>query len=117
MDNKKAEKELIQTHNFESLASSMAKLIEKAQHRVASTINQELVRLYWELGRHIVEFEQHGFDRAQYGEALLPQLAERLKPYGKGFSRRNLNDFRRFYGRFPIWQAVPAKCAPGMAFR
>lgn len=64
----------------------------------------------WEIGRHIVEFEQHGHERAEYGSELLAKLAKDLKlRYGKGFGRRNVLDMRRFYLAYPKWQAVPAK--------
>ena len=53
-----------------------------------------MVLLYWELGRHIVEFEQGGEVRAEYGEALIPTLAAELtRAHGRGFSERNLVEF------------------------
>jgi predicted nuclease of restriction endonuclease-like (RecB) superfamily len=73
-------------------------------------VNTELVRANWEIGRHIVEFEQHGHERAEYGSDLLVRLSKDLKlRYGKGFGRRNVLDMRRFYLTFPKWQTVSAK--------
>jgi hypothetical protein len=65
------------------------------------------VRTCWEIGRHIVEFEQQGQDRATYGVRLIPKLAESLTAeFGKGFDERNLRHMRGFFQCFPIWNAV-----------
>lgn len=65
------------------------------------------VRTCWEMGRHIVEFEQGGAGRAQYGARLLPRLAERLtSEFGKGFDASNLRYMRLFYQAFPNCDAV-----------
>jgi hypothetical protein len=67
------------------------------------------VRTCWEMGRHIVEFEQGGAEWAQYGARLLPRLAERLTTeFGKGFDYSNLRHMRAFFQAFPIWDALPA---------
>jgi len=59
------------------------------------------------VGRHIVEFEQGGAGRAQYGAKLLPQLAERLTTeFGKGFDASNLRYMRLFYHSFPNCDAL-----------
>jgi len=73
-------------------------------------VNTELVKANWEIGRHIVEYEQHGEERAEYGSNLLATLSKDLRQrYGKGFGRRNILDMRRFYLTYQKWQAVPAK--------
>ena len=65
------------------------------------------VRTCWEIGRHIVEFEQGGATRAAYGKRLLPKLAESLTAeFGRGFDERNLRNMRAFFQVFPIWNAV-----------
>lgn len=65
------------------------------------------VRTCWGVGRHIVEFEQQGAARAEYGAKLLPKLADALTAeFGKGFDERNLRHMRQFYEAFPIWDAV-----------
>jgi predicted nuclease of restriction endonuclease-like (RecB) superfamily len=65
---------------------------------------------YWEIGRRIVEFEQGGGKRAQYGKALLKRLSEDLaRRFGRGFSERNLEQMRLFYEGWPISQTVSAK--------
>ncbi len=64
----------------------------------------------WNIGRYIVEFEQDGKERAEYGTQLLKRLSEDLtKVYGRGFSYRNLSLMKQFYPEFPIWQTVSAK--------
>ena len=56
------------------------------------------VQTCWEIGRHIVEFEQLGQSRAEYGKRLIPQLTERLtSEFGKGFDERNLRHMRSFF--------------------
>lgn len=64
---------------------------------------------YWHVGRRIVEQEQNGNDRAEYGKRLISVLAEELsKEYGKSYSKRNLQYFRKFYLYFPDEQIVNA---------
>jgi predicted nuclease of restriction endonuclease-like (RecB) superfamily len=85
-----------------ALVLAMSERIAAARRRSMSAVSREMVLLYWELGRHIVEFEQGGQDRAEYGEALLPTLASALtRAHGRGFSERNLLNFRAFYRAFP----------------
>ncbi|NJO12461.1 MAG: DUF1016 domain-containing protein [Gammaproteobacteria bacterium] len=65
---------------------------------------------YWQVGRRIVEFEQAGHARAEYGERTLSRLASELTAlHGQGFSVRNLQDMRLFYLGWPIQQTVSAK--------
>ena len=60
--------------------------------------NSIIAAIYWEIGRRIVEYEQGGKERAEYGEALLRRLAEDLSGrFGRGFSRSNLQQMRIFY--------------------
>ena len=79
--------------------------------RAISSINQQLVIRNWLIGFYIVEFEQHGLDRAEYGQNLLENISKSLKNKGlKGFARRSLNDYRLFYFAYPqIWQPLAAK--------
>lgn len=95
---------------YEKLLASIGFTIEAARYNAVKAINTELVKANWEIGRHIIEFEQHGNERAEYGSDLLARLSKDLKlRYGKGFGRRNILDMRRFYLSYSIWQAVPAK--------
>ena len=66
-----------------------------------------MVKAYWSIGKLIIEEEQNGEQRAEYGEVLIDGLSQKLtKEYGKGFSNRNLRHIRQFYRTFPKWNAV-----------
>ena len=100
----------IQKPKYEKLLADIGISIETARQNAVRVINTELVKANWEIGRHIVEFEQHGQERAEYGSDLLARLSKDLgQLYGKGFGRRNALDMRRFYLVYQKWQAVPAK--------
>ncbi|MBX2922454.1 MAG: DUF1016 family protein [Chitinophagaceae bacterium] len=95
---------------YKQLLDNIGLAIETARQNAFKAINTELVKADWEIGRHIVEYEQHGQERAEYGSELLIRLSKDLKQrYGKGFGRRNILDMRRFYLAYQKWQAVPAK--------
>jgi predicted nuclease of restriction endonuclease-like (RecB) superfamily len=87
-------------------------LIEDARHRAVTAANLSMVTLYWNIGRVICTEIQRQTGRAGYGEALLSRLGEQLNAeYGRGFSRANLQDMRRFYEVFEIRQPVASKLA------
>ena len=95
---------------YEKLLADIGLTIETARQNAVRAINTELVKSNWEIGRHIIEFEQHGQDRAEYGSDLLARLSKDLQHrYGKGFGRRNILDMRRFYLTYQKWQTVSAK--------
>jgi len=99
---------ILKKSNYQSLVQSIGSLIQSARVRVIQTINAEMVNLYWEIGRHIVEYEQGGSDRAKYGKKLLERLLKDLmSQFGKGFSNTNLKYTRMLYETFPIRQALP----------
>ena len=77
-------------------------LLHTARSKVYQTINQTMTQTYWEIGHRIVEQEQQGQARAQYGVKLIKNLSDELtKEFGKGFSVDNLKNMRRFYQCFP----------------
>lgn len=81
-----------------SLFSRVVRIITDAQSNVVRTVNSEMVRAYWHIGKEIVEEEQKGSERAVYGENILGILSKKLtKKLGKGFSKTNLQDIRKFY--------------------
>ncbi|WP_233890351.1 PDDEXK nuclease domain-containing protein, partial [Tenacibaculum piscium] len=89
------------------LVNSVRLLIQNAQKNAIRAINQERVLLYWNIGKHIVEEEQNGKERANYGSYLIKTLAKELtKDFGSGFSFRQLNFCRQFYSTFPIVNAL-----------
>lgn len=84
------------------LLGGIADLLEEARRTSARAINALMTATYWEIGRRIVEFEQQGRVRAEYGEMLLERLAQDLSArFGRGFSYPNVNRFRQFYLAFP----------------
>lgn len=100
----------VQKNKYNELLDSIGFAIEQARQNAIKAVNTELVKANWEIGRHIVEFEQHGQERAEYGSELLTKLSKDLRqPYGKGFGRRNILDVRRFYLTYQEWQTVSAK--------
>jgi hypothetical protein len=82
-------------------------LIQHARQQAMRSVDSIQVATCWQVGRHIVEFEQGGESRASYGARLLPELARKLTTeFGKGFDERNLRHMRLFYQTFPIWNAL-----------
>lgn len=85
--------------------SKIVDLLQSARSRVVQTVNQTMVLTYFEIGRMIVEEEQQGKERADYGKQLLKGLSEVLtKEFGKGFSTTNLKQMRQFYVVYSIGQ-------------
>jgi hypothetical protein len=81
----------------EHLYERVAAILDDARARVARTVNTAMVHAYWSIGREIVETEQHGKERAGYGEAVIARLATKLTcRFGKGFSAPNLRNMRQF---------------------
>lgn len=94
---------------YNHLLKNIGQTIEGARQNAVKAVNTALVEANWEIGRHIIEFEQQGQERAEYGSDLLATLSKDLRlRYGKGFSRRNVLDMRRFYLCYPKWQTVSA---------
>lgn len=92
------------------LADNITNLVTDAKNHLIQTVNTTLITTYWNIGRYIVEFEQQGNVKAQYGAALLTSLANMLRiKLGKGYSRPNLNNMRKFYLLYPICQTVSDK--------
>ncbi|MHC8303726.1 PDDEXK nuclease domain-containing protein [Pseudomonas sp. PB3P13] len=96
-----------QDSHLDTLLGDLGKLIREARLKILRTIDTVQVQTCWQIGRHIVEFEQEGARRAGYGKRLLPTLAINLTgQFGKGFDERNLRYMRDFYQTFPIWGAL-----------
>jgi predicted nuclease of restriction endonuclease-like (RecB) superfamily len=82
-------------------------LIEQARSQVKVAVNSTMVNLYWSIGKRIIEEEQGGEKRAEYGKFLLKQLSKQLREdIGEGYSVSNLQYFRQFYIDFPIHHAL-----------
>ena len=91
------------------LIADIKRIIEQARGEVYTSINAVMIKSHWLIGRRIVEEEQGGAIRAEYGKALLKNLAAELTPiYGNTYSARRLRDYRQFYLYFKdieIWHS------------
>ena len=93
--------------NYQNVITDIKEIISSGREVAYNTVNKAMVLTYWQVGRRIVEQEQSGKERAKYGQALIEALADELtKEYGKSFSKRNLQYFRKFYIYFPDEQIV-----------
>ncbi len=93
-----------------TIAGEIKALMLEARRSVARKINDQLLKTYWNIGRIIVEHEQDGNLKAQYGKRLLSVLAKELTgEIGRGFSVSNLQFMRRFYLEYSIQQTLSVK--------
>ena len=87
---------------YDAILSELVDLLEGARRISARAVNAVMTASYWEVGRRIVEFEQGGKKRADYGEALVERLSGDLSAkFGRGFSLQNLYKYRQFFLTFP----------------
>ena len=92
--------------NINPIFEEIRDLINNSRNRVYSTVNTEMLNLYWNIGKIIMEIQQ-GNERASYGDSVLNKLSQKLTAeFGKGFSKRNLERMRKFYIFFPIATTV-----------
>ena len=91
--------------SYGDIHSAIVQLLEEARRAAARSVNALMTASYWEIGRRIVEAEQGGQERAEYGEQIIKRLAEDLTTrFGRGFSRQNLQQMRLFYLGWPTGQ-------------
>jgi len=89
------------------LVEGIKHIVELARGQVKQTINKAMVQAYWHIGQLIVENEQQGKTRSQYGKAQLQQISAQLTAeFGKGFDVSNLRNMRRFYSAFEKQDAL-----------
>lgn len=101
---------IINQPEYTQLIQKIGSLLEQARKKVYYQINQTLVYTYWEMGKDIVEYEQKGKEKADYGSGLLANLSKDLRlSYGKGFSIDNLENMRKFYLIFPKSETLSRK--------
>ncbi len=87
--------------DYDSILSDLSELLEKSRRLTARSVNAIMTATYWEIGRRIVEVEQKGEDRAEYGKELLKKLSKDLtNKFGRGFSADNLEKMRLFYQNY-----------------
>jgi len=95
---------------YNGLISSIETLLKDSRARIVKEVNQTIVITYWHIGKYIVEYEQGGKARAEYGTELLKRLSKDLtKSFGRGYSLRNLKLIKKFYLTFPIGQSMIAQ--------
>lgn len=100
--------------SYGELLREMVDLLESARRLSARAVNSIMTATYWEVGRRIVELEQGGKGRAQYGQELIPQLAEDLtQRFGRGFGRANLFQMRSFFLSYRIIQTASGLSGEG----
>ncbi|MBI5701138.1 DUF1016 domain-containing protein [Candidatus Saganbacteria bacterium] len=94
-------------NRYDKLINSIGILLNNAREKAFQQVNSILVKTYWEIGRHIIVYEQENNLRAEYGSKLLDQIAHDLKENnGKGFSRSNVIYMRLLYKKHPISQTL-----------
>jgi predicted nuclease of restriction endonuclease-like (RecB) superfamily len=104
------DKQLQKQAIYQKLVDTIGTTIESARLRAIQAVNNELLKANWEIGKYIVEYEQHGNEKAEYGSALLTNLSKDLKAlFGKGFSKSNIYLMRQFYLKYQIFQSVIGK--------
>lgn len=101
---------LIKSSNFERMILDIEKLVNASKTELATSINKVMTVTYWSIGKYIVEFEQDGNAKAKYGKNLLFTISKELTlRLGKGYSRPNLNNMRKFYLKYSDCQTVSDK--------
>ena len=102
--------ELIKNDNeINNIFDNIKELVISSRNKVYSAVNTEMLSLYWNIGKAIMEIQQDD-ERASYGDAVLEKLSQKLTDeFGKGFSPRNLRTMKKFYLIYPIWQTVSSK--------
>ncbi|RPI77539.1 MAG: DUF1016 family protein [Desulfobacteraceae bacterium] len=96
--------------------SAVAEILQNARWNSYRALNFTMVEAYWNIGRIIVEEEQQGKERAEYGRRLLIELSVRLtQEFGKGYNTSNLRYMRQFYLAYPIYHAVRDKSGTDQA--
>ncbi|MBQ7264758.1 MAG: DUF1016 family protein [Firmicutes bacterium] len=92
------------------LYNDISKVITEKRKQAYVAVSQSMVQAYWEIGRIIIEEEQNGELRSEYGKKVLQKLSDKLTDeYGKGFSVRTLQQMKKFYTVFPIANAVSSQ--------
>ena len=93
-----------------TLIFNIEQTVTKAKEKLSTSVNNTITETYWQIGKYIVETEQDGKIKAAYGKKLLTTLSHELTlRLGKGYSRPNLNNMRKFYLKYPNCQTVSDK--------
>ena len=85
--------------------NEVKEILKNARQKAYTAINSAMVEAYWEIGRRIVEEEQRGKERAEYGKEIIKNLSKELtEEFGKGFGERNIRNIRQFYVLFSDYE-------------
>lgn len=99
----------IKDDEINKIYNDIKNLIDQSKNKIYKTVNTEMINLYWNIGKMIVE-RQDGQNRAKYGDYLIENLSSQLtNEFGKGFSIQNLRRMRQFYMCFPIRSTLSSK--------
>ena len=102
--------ELTKNTDYQQLINRIGTVYQSAKNKIISAVNTEMLHAYWQIGKDIIEFEQGGKLKAEYGTQLLLILAKDLtNKHGRGFSRSNLQYMRLLYQYYPICQTLSGK--------
>lgn len=100
--------------SYQNFISDIRKLVSEGRLAAYQSVNSTMIQMYWSIGKRIIEQEQEGTERAEYGKRLIQVLSKELMgDFGSVFSERNLRSYRQFYRLFPdfeIWNA----CVPNL---
>jgi hypothetical protein len=95
---------------FSELVEQIKSIISTSRAKACRVVNEELLLSYWNIGKQIIEKEQEGHLKAQYGTQLLLKLSKQLtRELGNGFSRSNLQNMRSFYTVYQKCQTLSGK--------
>ncbi len=96
-----------QKANEEQLFAQIKQMLDNARKQIAHAVNSTTIEAYWQVGKYIVEYEQSGKTRAEYGKGVITSLSKRLMAeYGGGFTITNLKIMRLFYLSYPKGHAL-----------
>ena len=89
---------IVSNNQYSNLIDSIGEILQKSKQQIATSVNTILVDTYWQIGKYIVEFEQQGSNRAEYGDNLIKEYSKRLTlELGKKFNLTLLKNIRQFY--------------------
>jgi predicted nuclease of restriction endonuclease-like (RecB) superfamily len=115
--NKMTKLKLAETEQENTFYSEISELLKQARNVAYRAVNTVMVQTYWHIGKRIVEQEQHGQNRAGYGDSLITNLSRYLSDtIGKGFSEANLWNIRQFYLIFPNYDEFSTHCVGNLTW-
>ena len=110
MSDEKTNKLVSNNAEYTDLLQNIGTALNNGRQKAVNQVNRAIVETNWNIGRYIVEYEQAGHEKAEYGSETLKRLSHDLiERYGKGFGMSNVNKMRKLYLTFPILQTLSAK--------